>query len=135
MKSYLILFTTSAVLALMLTPLVRRWATKWGAIDHPDGERRIHHRPTPRLGGLAIFLSTVITLACVPLLGNLVSQGMQASWTRVAVLLGTAILILLLGIWDDFHGSTATTKLVVQLLAAGILYAYGYGIGNLSLPG
>jgi UDP-GlcNAc:undecaprenyl-phosphate GlcNAc-1-phosphate transferase len=135
MKSYLILFTTSAVLALLLTPLVRRWATKWGALDHPDGKRRIHHHPMPRLGGLAIFLSTLITLACVPLLGNLVSQGFHASWAKVAVLLGTAILMLLLGIWDDFRGSTATTKLVVQLLGAGILYANGYGIGNLSLPG
>lgn len=134
MKSYLILFVISLVLTLLLTPLVRRWAIKWGAMDCPDGQRRIHKHPTARLGGVAIYLAVLLTLGCVPLLGNLVSQGLRASWTSVSILLGTATLILLLGIYDDFRGSTATTKLVVQVAAAIVLYCFDYRIGHISLP-
>jgi UDP-GlcNAc:undecaprenyl-phosphate GlcNAc-1-phosphate transferase len=134
MKSYFLLFTTAVLMTLGLTPLVRRWAIVWGAMDHPDGLRRIHQRPTPRLGGLSIFLSVLITLACVPLFGNLVSNSLREHWPDLMVVLGAGTLVLLLGVWDDFRGSKATIKIAVQLLAAGILYGYGYRIDHISMP-
>jgi len=134
MKSYFLLFTTAVLMTLGLTPLVRRWATVWGAMDHPDGQRRIHQRPTPRLGGLAIYLSVLITLTCVPLFGNLVSDSLRDNGTDLMVVLGAGTLVLLLGVWDDFRGSKASIKIAVQLLAAGILYGYGYRIDHISMP-
>lgn len=134
MRSYLILFTLSLFLALAVTPLVRRWALRWGAVDLPDDKRRIHTRPTPRLGGLAIYLAFLATLTLAPWLGTLVSQNLLNNWHNVGVLLTAGTLIFALGVYDDFCGANATVKLIVQLLAAMLLYGYGFRISMLSLP-
>jgi UDP-GlcNAc:undecaprenyl-phosphate GlcNAc-1-phosphate transferase len=134
MRSYVILFTVSFVLALLLTPFVRRKATVWGAVDLPDSFRRIHQRPTPRLGGLAIYLAFILTLLCVPLFGNVISQGFLANLRQLLALLAPATLIFLFGVYDDFHGSSAPLKLAVQIVAAAALYFLGFRISSLSLP-
>jgi UDP-GlcNAc:undecaprenyl-phosphate GlcNAc-1-phosphate transferase len=134
MKSYFLLFTLSLLLALALTPLVRRWATQWGAVDLPDKERRIHDQPTPRLGGLAVFLAALSTLAVVPWLNNILSQHMSSRWSGLAMLVVPAILVFLLGVLDDFRGLNAPVKVGVEVLAAALLYSSGFGIASLSLP-
>lgn len=134
MKSYFILFSCALLLTLFLTPFVRRFATQWGAVDLPDGARRIHQHPTPRLGGVAIFIAFVLTLACVPLLDNILSATFVAHWYRLEPLLLPAFLIFLLGIYDDFRGLNASAKTAVQVLAAGILFMQGYGVSAISLP-
>ena len=55
MLKYLILFLIASVFSFLLTPLLRSFAIKVGAIDIPS-ERKIHDQPIPRLGGLAIFI-------------------------------------------------------------------------------
>jgi len=134
MRSYLILFTMALFVALGLTPAVRRWAMAWGAVDLPDGRRRIHQRPMPRLGGLAIYLAFVVTLLCVPLLGTLVSQDFRRNWMRVVALLAPATLVFLLGVYDDFRGANASVKFSVQLVAVAIFYLCGFQINSVSLP-
>lgn len=134
MLSYVTLFSISLLLAFLLTPMVRRRAIAWGAIDVPDSGRRIHLRPTPRLGGVAIYLAFILTLGCVPLLGNLVSASFRENLPRLAALFFPATLIFFVGIYDDFKGMTAPQKIVAQVAAAGILYALGIRIDVLSLP-
>ena len=56
MRTYFTLFTLSFFTAMFVTPLVRRKASEWGAIAKPDNGRHIHSNPTPRLGGVAIYL-------------------------------------------------------------------------------
>ena len=46
---------TALVVSFLMTPVVKSFAYKVGAIDVPKDERRMHHKPIPRLGGLAIF--------------------------------------------------------------------------------
>jgi UDP-GlcNAc:undecaprenyl-phosphate GlcNAc-1-phosphate transferase len=134
MRSYVILFTSSLLLSFLLTPFVRRKAIEWGAIDLPDNGRRIHLRPTPRLGGVAIYLSFILTLLAVPLLGNLVSTSFRENLPRLTALLIPATLIFFFGIYDDFKGTTATQKIIAQIAAAGIIYALGLRIDSLSSP-
>ena len=134
MRSYLILFSLALLLTLGLTPLVRRWALIWGAVDWPDGGRRIHARPTPRLGGLAIYLAFLATLGIAPWLGTLVSQNLLNGWQKVGVVLVVGTLIFALGVYDDFFGANATIKILVQLIAAALLYSYGFRISVLSSP-
>jgi UDP-GlcNAc:undecaprenyl-phosphate GlcNAc-1-phosphate transferase len=134
MRSYVILFTSSLLLSLVLTPFVRRKAIEWGAIDLPDNGRRIHLRPTPRLGGVAIYLSFILTLLAVPLLGNLVSTSFRENLPKLAALMIPATLIFFFGIYDDFKGTTATQKIIAQIAAAGIIYALGLRIDSLSSP-
>ena len=71
MLTYLILFVISSLSTLLLTPLVRRKARQWGSIAVPDQGRHIHATPTPRLGGIAIYLGFLFALSIIPLTGNL----------------------------------------------------------------
>ena len=134
MRSYLTLFLISLVLALVLTPYVRRWAIKWGAIDLPDNGRRIHRRPTPRLGGIAIYLAFTLTLLCVPFLGNMVSQSFRSNLTRFGALIIPATFMFAFGIWDDFKGSSAQQKIIAQVIATVMIYSMGFRIDTLSSP-
>lgn len=134
MRSYLLLFTTALLFAFGLTPMVRRWAARWGAVDLPDDDRRIHTTPTPRLGGVAIYLAFLATLAIAPWLGNRVSEQFIANRQTVFVLLAAGTLIFALGVYDDFRGANAFHKIAVQLVAAGVLWSCGLRIGLLSSP-
>jgi UDP-GlcNAc:undecaprenyl-phosphate/decaprenyl-phosphate GlcNAc-1-phosphate transferase len=90
MKSYFVLFLVSLVATLFLTPLVRWFAFGWGVVDVPDEARRIHKCPTPRLGGVAIFLAFALTLAGVPLLNNLPGVCRALAESRTFVSAGAA---------------------------------------------
>jgi UDP-GlcNAc:undecaprenyl-phosphate GlcNAc-1-phosphate transferase len=134
MRSYVTLFTLSFLIALAITPFVRRKAAQWGAVAVPDDDRHIHARPTPRLGGVAIYLAFLATLLCVPFLGNMVSDMFREDLPRHLVLLAPATLMFLFGVYDDFRGASASLKVAVQTAAAAIVYAGGYGIENVSSP-
>jgi UDP-GlcNAc:undecaprenyl-phosphate/decaprenyl-phosphate GlcNAc-1-phosphate transferase len=134
MRTYLTLFTLSFIISLLVTPLVRRKAIAWGAIAIPDNGRHIHPHPTPRLGGLAIYIAFVVTLLCVPFLGNMVSEIFRANIAKLTALLLPATLILCFGIYDDFRGARAPVKLVFQAIAAVMVYFSGLRIDKLSSP-
>ena len=104
----------SFLIALILTPVVRGLAVKMGAVDDPkkdhDPERRMHSRPIPRMGGLAIFLGFLLSsLMFVPMTGQI--QRM---------LLG-AVVIVVLGVFDDIYDLSAKFKLAVQIISALIV--------------
>src|SRR5215510_9343641 len=134
MRTYITLFTLSFFTAMLVTPVVRRKASEWGAIAQPDGVRHIHSRPTPRLGGVAIYIAFIATLLCVPFLGNMVSDSFRANLLKFVALLAPATFILLFGVYDDFRGAAAPLKLTFQIIAAVMVYAAGFRIENLSTP-
>jgi UDP-GlcNAc:undecaprenyl-phosphate/decaprenyl-phosphate GlcNAc-1-phosphate transferase len=134
MRTYLTLFSLSFLVSLLITPLVRRKATEWGAIARPDNGRHIHLRPTPRLGGIAIYLAFVLTLLCVPFIGNFMTDIFHAHLPKLIAVLAPASLIFLFGIYDDFRGTAAPVKILFQLIAAALVYAGGLRIENLSSP-
>ena len=68
MRSYFTLFSLSIILSFLITPIIRRKALIWGAVAVPDTGRHIHRQPTPRLGGVAIFISFILALLLVPYL-------------------------------------------------------------------
>lgn len=105
----------AALLAFSLTPIVRVLAIKIKAIDIPTDNRRMHHRPVPRIGGLAIFIAFLVTTLCFcPLDRDLMT-----------ILVGGAVLVLL-GILDDIYRLNAFLKLAVQIIVA--LFAVSQGI-------
>ena len=111
------------LIAYVATPVVKNLAFKWGAVDVPKDNRRMHKTPIPRMGGLAIFLGFLLSvLICVPLGAEL--RGM---------LLG-AVIIVVLGIFDDIYALGAKLKFVVQILAALIAVYAGNRITILSNP-
>ena len=109
----------AAALAFGLTPLVRYVAQWVGAVDHP-GERKIHAVPIPRLGGVSVVVSGLLTVLSVWEFERVTAGVMQIDpgvWKPVA--LGGA-LVFLLGVWDDIRPVPAWVKFVVQGGAAGV---------------
>ena len=134
MRTYITLFTLSFFTAMLVTPVVRKKASEWGAIAQPDSDRHIHSRPTPRLGGVAIYIAFIATLLCVPFLGNMVSESFRANLFKFVALFAPATFIFLFGVYDDFRGASAPLKFTFQILAAVMVYAAGFRIENLSTP-
>ena len=58
-------FAVAFLLALDLTPLMRKAALQFGIIDKPDGKLKNHHEPVAYLGGLAIYISFLVSLALI----------------------------------------------------------------------
>ncbi len=113
----------AAVVSLASTPLVKVLSVKFGAVDVPKDNRRMHNHPIPRMGGLAIFLGFLAAvLLFVPL--DTAKQGM---------LLG-AVIIVVLGVLDDKYALPAKPKFLVQIIAALIAVMSGNRIEVLSNP-
>lgn len=110
---FLILLTT-LISSLILVPIVKKVAHHIGAIDYPN-ERKVHKKPIPRLGGLAIFLSFLIGYMCF---GQVTTQ-------MISILIGSFIIIAL-GICDDIKPVPARYKFLVQTIAACIVVFYGH---------
>ena len=114
---------TAAIVAFITTPVVRTLAFRVGAVDIPRDSRRMHNHPIPRMGGLAIFFGFILSaLIFVPLDAPL--RGM---------LLG-AVIIVILGIFDDIYALPALPKLLVQIAAATVAVLMGNQIEVLSNP-
>jgi len=111
------------VISICATPLVRRLAFKIGAVDVPKDNRRMHNHPIPRLGGLAIFFGFMVSiLIFVP-----IGREMRG------ILIG-AVLIVILGIFDDIYSLRAKLKLVVQIVAASVAVWHGVAIEVINNP-
>lgn len=125
-------FIISGLGSLLLTPLVIRAAVGWGLYDQPDGDRRIHTRPIPRVGGVVVFVAMLLGLlgaaaADVATGGNLI----RANASYVAGLLLGMSLLFATGLADDLGGLRPLTKLAVQIFAAAIAYYFGFRVGRI----
>jgi UDP-GlcNAc:undecaprenyl-phosphate GlcNAc-1-phosphate transferase len=96
-----------------LTPLMVHLAHQWGLVDHPS-DRKIHAHPTPRLGGVAVYLG---------FLGSVLLNSILPDWMIATLAAGS--LLLIVGVIDDIWELPAASKLVAQLVAAGIVIATG----------
>jgi len=133
MRTYLALFAIATTASLVLTPLAIWFCRRFGILDHP-GERKIHTTPIPRLGGVAIALATAAALGAMLLYENDVTHRFDELWPRLARVLGPALLIFALGIWDDLRRLPPRLKFAVQTLAAAGIWALGVRIDHVSLP-
>jgi UDP-GlcNAc:undecaprenyl-phosphate GlcNAc-1-phosphate transferase len=122
MSTYVCVYLGSLALALLTTPVVIRLAHRIGAVDRP-GARKVHERPIPRLGGVAIFLSTLCPLGAVILLQGRSSAIFPAPRAQLLTLLGAATVVFAIGLADDLRGLPARLKLLAELLtAAGVCF-------------
>ena len=111
------------VVSFLMCPMVKSFAYKIGAIDVPKDNRRMHKKPVPRLGGLAIFLGFIVSM----LLFVRIDHQMQG------ILLGASIIVVL-GVVDDMSPLRAYFKFCVQIFAALVAVFHGVVIQTLSNP-
>ncbi len=135
-------FLLSVVLSLILVPIAKRLAIRWNIHDHP-GERKIHQTPKPYLGGVAIFLSFLITILFnliiyLILIGNPDIQSqfpflarqlpyLANALPKLAAILFGALIIVSVGVIDDIKSTLISPKLklLLQTLAAIIAVYFG----------
>lgn len=96
-----------------LVPLVKKIAEHCGAMDYPN-ERKVHKKPMPRMGGLAIFGAFLFGYMWFARMSN----------QMLSILIG-GFLIVLVGIFDDIKPIGAKIKFLFQVLAASVIVFYG----------
>jgi len=132
--TYIVAFFLSLTVALVLTPIVRWFAHRFGFVDIPNEERKIHTTPVPRIGGIAIAVAFFVPVFGLYFLDNSVSEAYLTNQNRVIGLMGGSIFIIGLGLWDDIRGLRARTKFVLEVvLAIGVFYL-DYRIDTISHP-
>jgi len=107
------LVLASALLTYAFMPAVIWLAHRIGALDRP-GARRVHQQPTPRIGGLAVFISVNISL--------LFNFNYSVELKAICI---SGALVAALSMWDDVKGLSASWKLLGQLVAMLILFQSG----------
>lgn len=129
---FLLLALTSTALALALTPVIGRVATRLGLVDAPGG-RKVHEHSVPRLGGVAVVLSGVLALAIVAALrpGTIDTP----TWLAVRPFVIAGGLIFFAGLIDDVRGLGAAPKLLFEFAAAGVIIWSGLLIERVTLLG
>ncbi|AKL93726.1 undecaprenyl-phosphate N-acetylglucosaminyl 1-phosphate transferase TagO [Clostridium aceticum] len=124
MDSYILAFLIAGFTSYMLTPYAKKFAHKIGAIDVPKDNRRVHKKPIPRLGGLAIYIAFVASAFMMTIMkSNLLHIDRQF----VGIMIGATIIVLV-GIVDDSKQISAKYKLLGQIIAALVVVYSGVRI-------
>lgn len=129
-------FALPFILALLLTPLIGRLALAAGFVDQPREPRHLHPRPTPKLGGAAVILPFLLTVVVAQALYPPSAQPLPDPLEpqRMMGVLSGAVLVFLVGVWDDRRELSAPPQLAAQIGAAGLAVFSGIRIDVISSP-
>jgi UDP-GlcNAc:undecaprenyl-phosphate/decaprenyl-phosphate GlcNAc-1-phosphate transferase len=132
MKDYLYILIIAAVVTYLLTPLVRLGAVGLKA-QHEPRDRDVHVKPTPLLGGIAMYCGLAAGLLVADRLSYL-QQAFPSSRTILGLLLAGGLLVLI-GAVDDCWGLGVISRLAGQIAAAGIIVWSGASLPWIPWPG
>ncbi len=122
---------TAAIITYFATGPVRILASRLGAVAYPR-ERDVHVQPTPRMGGLAMYIGVVAAVFLASQLPAL-TRGFVYSTGMPAVVVAGG-LIMAIGLIDDRWGLDALTKFAGQITAASVLVTMGVSWSVLYIP-
>lgn len=129
----LIGFLITVTFTVLLTPIVRKMALQYGWVDRPDGQRKLHARTIPAVGGIAIAAGVGVGLTYLHGVQSLLPFGFELP---PPILWIGALAMVAAGFYDDTRGLGFKGKFVVQVFAAYTLLYAGYRVdltGLLSL--
>ena len=131
MIAYLFVFLASAATTFLLTPVVRRLAIRYGAIDEPN-DRKVHPTARPTMGGVAMYVGLLAGLGLSRFLPFFSDMNRGSPEPLAALVSGS--LILVLGAVDDRRGIMALTKFTGQVFVVGVLILLGVQLAFIYLP-
>ncbi len=134
MRTAIIAFLVSVLSAAALTPLVRALARRLGLLDHALTSRKVHGRPIPRLGGVAIVLGFFVPVLGLFLTDSGVGRLFYGEPSRAFGLILGGLAIALLGVYDDLRGTGARAKFTVQFGVALAMYLLGFRVEQIASP-
>jgi UDP-GlcNAc:undecaprenyl-phosphate GlcNAc-1-phosphate transferase len=126
---YFFLFVMSYVLVGLLTPLMRKIALAQGILDRPNSAHKSHKNPVPYLGGVAVIIGVVI-VSYIALISNKFTWS--NFWLATSVL-GPAVVMGLVGLWDDLKSLSPLPRLIGQSIAGlfvAVVLILNDNIGN-----
>ena len=129
--AYLVVLAVVAVTTFAALFVVRRVAVRIGAVVKPD-ERRVHVRPTPTLGGVAMLLGFLAGMAVAWLMGDF--DAVFSGSTEPIGLVIAAVIMLVVGVVDDLKEVSAPAKMAGMVLPASVLVLSGIAILVLRIP-
>jgi UDP-GlcNAc:undecaprenyl-phosphate GlcNAc-1-phosphate transferase len=130
-EAFLVVGAVTALVTLVATPLCRRLALRTGVIVAPD-ERRVHERPTPLLGGVAMGLGLLIGLLVAAQLEPL-ADIFHGTSEPLAVL-AASVLMLAVGTLDDIRDVSPPAKTAGIVLCASVLVYGGVSLLYFRVP-
>lgn len=134
MRTAIVAFVLACLVSVLLTPLVRRLALARRLFDDPREARKVHGRPIPRLGGVAIAAGFYAPLLGLLIQGSGVGTIFYAVGWKAFGFMAGGVAICLLGLYDDIRGAGAKEKFIVQFGIAAGLYFLGFRMDVISLP-
>jgi UDP-GlcNAc:undecaprenyl-phosphate GlcNAc-1-phosphate transferase len=126
-------FLIALAISWWLTPEISSRALKLGLVDKPGEARRIHKTPVPRLGGVGIYMSVLITIVSLIAIAGRLPKDARGAEGIVGIAVG-GTLVFVLGLIDDLEPIRALYKLVIQVLAGCTAYSLGVRIKTIPLP-
>ena len=118
---YFLLFIVSYLFVGVLTPIMRKIAIATDVVDRPNSSHKSHKKPVPYLGGVAIIIGIITISYSTSLVSNFTSETF---WLATSVL-GPALLLGIIGLWDDLKNLLPLPRFIAQSIAgvftAGIL--------------
>ena len=110
---YIALFLATFLLVGLLTPIARRVALRREIVDSPTQNHKTHREPIPYLCGVAIMIG-VITISYAT---SLISNFSQNTFTLATSVLGPALILGLIGLWDDLRNLSPLPRFIAQTVA------------------
>ena len=123
-KLYIIGAITAIILSVILTPIVKKAAFRLGVVDIPKDKRKIHKKPIPLLGGIAIYISFIVAL--------IFKKG-PLTLEEIGIILGSTVIVIG-GFIDDKYDMSPAKKILFQLVAAICLIMCGLKIQFITNP-
>jgi UDP-GlcNAc:undecaprenyl-phosphate GlcNAc-1-phosphate transferase len=124
-QEYFLLFVTSYLLVGVLTPLMRKIALATNVVDNPNAAHKSHKQAVPYLGGVAIIIGVITISYSTSLLSNFTTDTF---WLATSVL-GPALLLGVIGLWDDLKNLKPLPRFIAQTVA-GLFTAAVLILGN-----
>ena len=112
-KEYFLLFVSAYLLVGVLTPLMRKIAISTKVVDQPNASHKSHKKPVPYLGGVAIIIGIITISYSTSLISNFTSTTF---WLATSVL-GPALALGLIGLWDDVKDLPPLPRFIAQSIA------------------
>lgn len=131
MESYLLIYLSSTLLAIIITPITILLARRFDVVDIPN-VRKVHSKPIPRIGGIAIYIPMMSVILSALFFNNPFGGKLINFQPAIIVLLSVATFIFLVGLIDDIKNLRATIKLTCQFAAAVFVCSMGFRINTIS---
>jgi len=119
---YALIFVGAVFLSLICTPLAIATALRRGVLDKPGGHKG-HSSPVPYLGGLAVVVSFSVTML-IPVIAIEESSVSR----QFLIVIGVALALALLGLFDDLRGLSSTLRLACEIAAGVVLWNIDIGV-------